>query len=128
MSTIKNSARILIVDDEPQMRRLNEYSLRRGGFDSFYFGQNGREAVELASSMHPDLIIIDCAMPEMDGLCALDHLKAQPGTAEIPVIMVSGNSDLHANRTTKGTAANAVLKKPCSPTLLLETAQRALAA
>jgi CheY-like chemotaxis protein len=125
MST--KTPRILIVDDEPQMRRLNECSLRRGGFDSFYFGQNGREAVELAGKMHPDLIIIDFTMPEMDGLCALRHLKSSAKTADIPVIMVSGCSEMYRNRRTAGAAANAVLKKPCNPTLLLQAAQRALA-
>ena len=125
--SIKNT-RILIVDDEPQMRRLNESSLRRGGFDSFYFGQNGREAVEMASQVHPHLIIIDYTMPEMDGLCALHHLKSQADTASIPVIMVSGCSELHSDRRPASAAANAVLRKPCSPSLLLEAAQRALAA
>jgi CheY-like chemotaxis protein len=125
---IRSTARILIVDDEPQMRRLNESSLRRGGFDSFYFGENGREAVEMASEVNPDLIIIDHSMPEMDGLCALQHLKSKADTANIPVIMISGCSDLHANRRTASAAASAVLRKPCSPSLLLETAQRALAA
>jgi CheY-like chemotaxis protein len=123
-----NTARILIVDDEPQMRRLNESSLRRGGFDSFYFGENGVEAVDLATRMRPDLIIIDYTMPEMDGLCALRQLKSTAATATIPVIMVSGCPDLHANRKTASAAASAVLRKPCSPALLLETAQRALAA
>ena len=124
----KNTARILIVDDEPQMRRLNEFSLRRGGFDSFYFGQNGREAVDLATRMHPDLIIIDFTMPEMDGLCALHQLKSKQATADIPVIMVSGCSDFHEDRREDSAAANAVLRKPCHPSVLLEAAQRALAA
>jgi CheY-like chemotaxis protein len=124
----KNTASILIVDDEPQMRKLNESSLRRGGFDSFYFGENGVEAVDLATRMRPDLIIIDCAMPEMDGLSALHQLKSASATAKIPVIMVSGCSELHSSRKMASSAASAVLKKPCSPSLLLETAQRALAA
>ncbi len=128
MTPSKSTARILIVDDEPQMRRLNESSLRRGGFDAFYFGQNGREAIELASEVQPDLIIIDFTMPEMDGLCALQHLKANKETARIPVIMVSGCSDLHAGARKASTAANAVLRKPCHPAALLEAAQHALAA
>src|SRR4051794_34036486 len=115
----KNTARILIVDDEPQMRRLNESSLRRGGFESFYFGENGLEAVDLATRMRPDLIIIDCGMPEMDGLSALHQLKAKSATAKIPVIMVSGCTELHTTRKTASSEASAVLRKPCSPALLL---------
>jgi CheY-like chemotaxis protein len=127
MRTSKSNARILIVDDELPMRRLNECSLRRGGFDSFYFGENGHEAVKLASEVRPDLIIIDYVMPELDGLSALDQLKAKAETARIPVIMVSGCNDFHESRG-RAAAASAVLKKPCNPTLLLETAERALAA
>jgi CheY-like chemotaxis protein len=121
------TSRILIVDDEPQMRRLNECCLRRGGFESFYFGKNGREALELANSVRPDLIIIDYTMPEMDGLCALHHLKSKAKTATIPVIMVSGCTDFHEDRRTTAVPASAVLRKPCCPDELLEAAQRALA-
>lgn len=123
----KNPVRILIVDDEPHMRRLNEFSLRRGGFDSFFFGQNGLEALEIANQVRPDLIIIDFMMPEMDGLSALHHLKAAAGTADIPVIMVSGCGEFHAHRQTASAAASAVLTKPYSPTQLVESAHRALA-
>lgn len=122
----KNTARILIVDDEPHMRRLNEFSLRGGGFDSFYFGQNGREAVEIAHEVHPDLIIIDYMMPEMDGLGALRDLKAKPDTSGIPVIMVSGCGEFHTHRKAESAAASAVLKKPYNPSQLVETVQRTL--
>lgn len=126
MNNNKNTARILIVDDEPHMRRLNEFSLRRGGFDSFYFGQNGREAVEIARKEHPDVIIIDFMMPEMDGLGALHRLKAKPDTCGIPVIMVSGCGDFHTRCSSESAAASAVLKKPYNPSQLVETVQRAL--
>ena len=119
---------VLIVDDEPEMRRLNECCLRRGGFQSFYFGKNGREAVELANKVRPDLIIIDYTMPEMDGLCALHHLKSKEKTAAIPVIMVSGCTDFHEDCDAADVPASAVLRKPCCPDKLLEAAQHALTA
>lgn len=119
--------RILIVDDEPHMRRLNEFSLRRGGFETFYFGQNGLEALELAEEVRPHLIIIDFRMPEMDGLSAMLRLKACSSTSAIPVIMVSGCGEFHAHRNEASAVAYAVLTKPYSPTQLVETAHGALA-
>jgi CheY-like chemotaxis protein len=123
-----DTARVLIVDDEPQMRRLNECSLRLGGFENFFFGKNGREAVEMAHRVQPDLIIIDYTMPEMDGLCALHYLKSFDRTADIPVIMVSGCTELHEEHCSECSAAEAVLRKPCCPEELLEVAQRVLSA
>ncbi len=121
-----NPSTILIVDDEPHMRRLTEFSLRRGGYDRFFFAQNGREALSLAASVKPDLIIMDFMMPEMNGLGALHALKHSQSTAPIPVIMVSGCGEFHAKVNPVSLGASDVLTKPYSPTLLLETAQRAL--
>ena len=121
-----NPNTILIVDDEPHMRRLTEFSLRRGGYDRFLFAQNGREAVGLAATEHPDLIIMDFMMPELDGLGALHELKHSERTSPIPVIMVSGCGEFHARRDPVSLGASEVLTKPYSPTLLLEAASRVL--
>ena len=125
MSVSPNPARILIVDDEPHMLRLSEICLRKGGFDSLYFGVNGHDAVKFARELRPDLIIIDYMMPELDGLGALQQLKAGPDTASIPVIMVSGCGEFHSLNSGVDTA-DAVLKKPYNPDQLVETAHRAL--
>ena len=117
---------ILIVDDEPHIRRLTEYSLRRGGYDHLVFAQNGREALTLAEQTQPDLIIMDFVMPEMNGLGALAQLKARPNTSAIPVIMVSGCGEFHAFHDPEALGAAAVLSKPYSPTILLATAERLL--
>lgn len=121
-----NPRQILIADDESHIRRLTEFSLRRGGFEHFVFAQNGLEAVNLAGEFRPDLIIMDFVMPEMDGLGALQQLKANPSTAGIPVIMVSGCGEFHALRNPLSLGADAVLSKPYSPTQLLEAAHRIL--
>jgi threonine synthase len=60
----------------------------QGDFEIFE-ASNGREAVEMANLQQPDLIILDLMMPEVDGFAALDQLRSQPQTANIPVIVAT---------------------------------------
>ncbi|MFZ4763955.1 MAG: response regulator [Roseimicrobium sp.] len=113
---------ILIADDESHIRRLTEFALRRGGLTRFIFAQNGSEAVQFARELRPDLIIMDFMMPGLNGLEALRLIRSHPGTAVIPVIMVSGCGEFHALRDPLSQGATAVLSKPYSPTQLLEVA------
>jgi threonine synthase len=81
--------RIAIVDDNPEVRRLIRRILQSQGDYTLFEASNGREAIELASKEHPNLIILDLMMPEIDGFGVLDLLQADPGTADIPVIVVT---------------------------------------
>ncbi len=117
------SHKILIVDDEPHMRRITELSLRKGGYD-ILSARNGREAVEVALRVRPDLIVMDVSMPEMDGFAALRELKAAPATASIPVIMLTARGQ-HVARAEAETAGAALfLTKPFSPSALAAEARR----
>ncbi|HPH97614.1 MAG TPA: pyridoxal-phosphate dependent enzyme [Anaerolineaceae bacterium] len=78
---------ILIVDDSPDARRLTRRILQSQGEYQFFEAADGRDALKLVASEHPDLIILDLMMPEMDGFAVLDALKTNPDTAEIPVIV-----------------------------------------
>ena len=80
-------ARVAIVDDTPDARRLVRRILQSQGDFTIFEASNGREGLELVNREHPDLIILDLMMPEMDGFAVLDALKANSDTAEIPVIV-----------------------------------------
>ena len=118
-------AKILIVDDEPHMLRVTELSIKRGGFD-IVIGRNGREAVELAAREKPVLIVMDVSMPEMDGLTALQHLKADPDTAAIPVIMLTVRGQAMTRHQAEQSGAAVYLTKPFSPSQLLVEVRRLL--
>ena len=118
--------KILIVDDEPHMRRITELSLRKGGFE-ITIGRNGREAVELAGQEQPALIVLDLQMPEMDGLTALKHLKSGQATAHIPVIMLTVRGQAISREQAESSGAALYLTKPFSPSHLLAEVQRLLA-
>lgn len=118
--------RILVVDDEAHIRRLIAFSLKRGGYERLIFATNGLEALGVAEEEKPDLIVMDFVMPELDGLGALAQLKSDTRTENIPVIIVSGCGEFHANLDPKAMGATDVLTKPYSPSSLLDSVNRAL--
>jgi threonine synthase len=80
---------VAIVDDNPDARRLIRRILQSQGEYSIYEATNGLEAVELAKTKYPDVMILDLMMPEMDGFGVIDALKTDPKTEEISVIVVT---------------------------------------
>lgn len=80
---------ILIVDDETNNIELFSAFLTMIGYKTMT-AVNGKEAVEMASKLKPDLIIMDVHLPEMDGLTATDLLKKNPETGHIPIVAISG--------------------------------------
>jgi two-component system sensor histidine kinase/response regulator len=79
---------ILVIDDDPSVLDLMSRYLTKMGF-RVLTGESGAEGLRLAKKFHPLLITLDVMMPEMDGWCVLKELKADPGLAEVPVIMVT---------------------------------------
>jgi DNA-binding NarL/FixJ family response regulator len=83
------TARILIADDHPLTRNALAQLLGAHGFEVVGTASEGSEAVELSGQLHPDVVVLDLAMPGMDGLTALPLLRdASPGT-EVVVLTAS---------------------------------------
>ena len=83
---------ILIVDDEPAGRKVIESVLLNQGYH-LEFASNGREALQLASALRPDLILLDLMLPEMDGMEVCAHIRRDRQLAEIPIVMVTALDD-----------------------------------
>jgi threonine synthase len=79
--------RVAIVDDTADARRLVRRILQSQGDFTIFEASTGREGLELVNREHPDLLILDLMMPEIDGFAVLDALKSNPDTAQIPVIV-----------------------------------------
>jgi threonine synthase len=90
--------RIAIVDDNDDVRRLIRRILQAQGDYTLFEATNGREAVALAQQEHPDLIILDLMMPEMDGFAVMEALQANPTTTDIPVIVVTAKELTQAEK------------------------------
>ena len=81
--------RVVVVDDTSEARRLIRRILQSQGDFEIFEATNGREAIELVNREHPDLVILDLMMPEVDGFAVLDALRSKPETANIPVIVAT---------------------------------------
>jgi DNA-binding response OmpR family regulator len=81
---------ILIADDDDDIRDVIAFKLQVAGFRTLS-ADNGRSALTMAVETRPRVIILDVSMPQMDGLSVCYELHARPETAQIPVLMISGN-------------------------------------
>ncbi len=80
--------KILVVDDEPDVLLLLGERLSKAGYDVIK-ASGGQEAIELAQKESPDLVILDIAMPGMDGSEVANTLRAQPETQGTPIIFLT---------------------------------------
>jgi CheY-like chemotaxis protein len=79
--------KILVVDDEPNVRRLVHTMLSRDF--TVFEAEDGKQAIDIACAQQPDLILMDMMMPRMDGLTACYTIKNDPTTKSIPVLMLT---------------------------------------
>ncbi|HEY4689460.1 MAG TPA: GAF domain-containing protein [Anaerolineae bacterium] len=86
---------VLVIEDDLDTSRMLTEALQRASF-RVMVTSNGRHALDLARDEHPDLILLDLRLPRMDGYTVLQHLKKSPGTADIPVIIMTGSVTLDA--------------------------------
>ena len=78
-------SRVLVVDDEPQIRRALGINLRARGYD-VDLAQTGEEGLELAAHHHPDVVVLDLGLPGIDGVEVIQGLR---GWSQVPVIVLS---------------------------------------
>ncbi|GAX35171.1 response regulator [Nodularia sp. NIES-3585] len=88
----ENESLILIVDDEEFIRMQLRLALKREGYQ-IAEAQNGREALSLCEQLHPDIILLDAIMPDMDGFECCTRLQSLECNQDIPVLMITGLDD-----------------------------------
>jgi CheY-like chemotaxis protein len=111
---------ILVVDDFDDNRELYASTIAEAGYDVEQ-AKNGHEALEKIGTIRPAVIIMDLSMPVLDGWQATRAIKADPRTADIVVIAVTGHATNFGLQQAKDAGAEAVLTKPCLPADLLAT-------
>src|SRR5689334_18644123 len=117
--------KILIVDDDPDVRAGLNIRLRANGYDTG-FASDAMSAVSESRKITPDLILLDLGLPAGDGFVVMQRLKAIPALAVIPVIVLSAR-DREANENRVSMAgAVAFLQKPFDDAALLKEIRKAL--
>jgi DNA-binding response OmpR family regulator len=117
--------RVLVVDDDPEMVSMVTCLLEADGL-SVLTADNGASALLQIESLRPDLVLLDAAMPVMDGFQTIDILRSRGGTAEIPVILLVDVTD-DANIFRGWTAAVSLcIIKPFGPGEMLAAVKRVL--
>ncbi|MFM8423825.1 MAG: response regulator, partial [Chloroflexota bacterium] len=114
---MNNPPRILIVDDEPYNVDYLEQELSDFNYE-LMSAANGEEALEKIRANSPDLVLLDIMMPIMDGFSVLEQAKADSAIRDIPIIVISANSDLQSVVKGLKKGAEDYLPKPFEPTIL----------
>jgi two-component system, cell cycle response regulator DivK len=108
------SALVLLVDDSPDARAMYGEYLRFAGF-RVVTASNGEEGLSAAHTEWPAVIVMDLAMPQMDGWEAIRRLRADPLTSEIPIVALSAYAFGDAPQRAREAGADLCLSKPCLP-------------
>jgi CheY-like chemotaxis protein len=126
MEQVTTKKKVLIVDDEPSVRRLS-HKILSNKFD-IVEAEDGIQAIDVATAQKPDVILMDMMMPKMDGLTACHVIRNDPVTKSIPVIMVTAIGFELNIKLSEQMGAAGYVTKPFSPQDLLDTIAQVLAA
>ena len=114
----RDGIRILVVDDQPTLRMLLRTTFEIIDVQVDEAG-SAAEAMERLAERTPDVIVLDVALPDVDGLSLCRRLRSQPATAEVPIVLLTGSSEA-SDEEGRAAGADAFVHKPFSPLELLE--------
>jgi CheY-like chemotaxis protein len=115
--------RVLICDDDPVILRLLQVNLEIEGYDVIS-AHHGEEAVQLALSERPDLVVLDIMMPRMDGYEACQQIKSHDVTRDIPIVFLSAKAQQSDIDMGTSFGVTQYITKPFDPTELLQVVGR----
>ena len=116
-------AKVLVIDDEPNIRALLDTLLRHQGYEVL-LADNGWKGLELYRREHPDAIVLDLKMPELDGITVLKQIRSVD--LKQPVIMLTGDSTPETEQQVRALGVSEFIVKGSSLDLLGHTLRRLL--
>lgn len=119
--------KILLVDDDPQIRKIAQICLQKVGGWEVSIARSGSEALNLAQTESPDIILLDIMMPGMDGPTTLLCLRQIECTKEVPIIFFTANARSSDSGAYEGLGALGVIGKPFDPMTLHKEIQELIA-
>jgi two-component system alkaline phosphatase synthesis response regulator PhoP len=109
---------ILVVDDEKDLLDLIEYNLKKEGF-AVLKAENGEEGIKIAKEHKPDLVLMDIMMPKMDGMEAVETMRADDDLKSMPIIFLTARSDEKTEVEGLDKGGDDYITKPISTTKLI---------
>ena len=126
MTESKNSPLVLVVEDYQDAREMYAAYLQFSGY-RVAEATNGLEAIEQANALMPDIILMDLALPKMDGWEATRRLKMQDTTRHIPIVALTGHALAGHAEGARQAGCDSFVTKPCLPDALVAEIKRMLA-
>jgi len=112
--------RILVVEDEAEIAGLLKARLEANGYE-VRVEEQGRDALEAAQALRPDLVVLDLMLPDMDGYAVGERLRAQYSSRALPILMLTARDQPLDKLRGYGAGADAYLTKPFDARELLGT-------
>jgi DNA-binding response OmpR family regulator len=106
---------VIVIEDDLDARQIYSEYLRMKGWTVFT-APDGRSGLNKTMELTPDVVVLDLAMPKVDGWTVLKQLRESSMTAQIPVVIISAMPDTRDNAFLAG--CDAYLAKPCPPDVL----------
>lgn len=116
--SMETQGRILIVDDEEDILEFLEYNLKKEGFE-VNTAQSGRKAIEIALKVHPDLILLDVMMPEMDGMETCKEIRDTPALSSTLIAFLTARTEDYSQIAGFDAGADDYIQKPIKPRVLV---------
>ncbi len=120
MSEQQERVKVLVIDDEPNLRELVAARLEKNGFE-VDTASDGYQALNKVSQFKPKLVILDLMLPKMDGYTVCRVIKSASDTEHIKIVMFTARSAIEDERRGKDSGADAYVTKPFAPEKLLRT-------
>lgn len=127
MGSEETSALVLVVDDYDDSREMSAEFLSFSGF-RVAEAKDGHEAIEKATALHPDVILMDISLPGIDGWEATRRLKADPRTRDIRILALTGFALRDHEAQAKSSGCDGFVSKPCPPEEMVAAVRGQLAA
>lgn len=117
--------KILLVDDEPDVIEFMSYNLKKEGY-SIFSASNGKDGIELAKKINPDLIVLDVMMPEMDGMATCRALRSLEQFKSTLIIFLTARDEEYSQISGFDAGADDYVTKPVKPRIFLSRLQALL--
>jgi len=112
-------AKIMVVDDAAFMRMMVKNALAQGGYTDVHEAVDGADAVQKYGELHPDLVLMDITMPNMDGLEALKSIRSSDPNSQVVMCSAMGQESMVIEAIKSG--AKDFIVKPFKPERILKT-------